>query len=145
LANGKRDFFMGFMGAVRSGFSNYVTFSGRARRSEYWYWVLFVVIVAFFALFLDMRFFPEWVTASAEVAEGMASAQATGGPITALVGLGLFLPGLAVTVRRLHDTDRRGWWILLGLIPIIGIIVLIVFYCTAGTPGPNRFGPDPKA
>ncbi len=79
------------------------------------------------------------------MAEGTASAQATGGPITALVGLGLFLPGLAVTVRRLHDTDRRGWWILLGLIPIIGIIVLIVFYCTAGTPGPNRFGPDPKA
>jgi uncharacterized membrane protein YhaH (DUF805 family) len=136
---------MGFMGAVRSGFSNYVNFSGRARRSEYWYWVLFAVIVAIIAIYLDMRYFPEWVTASAAVAEGTASAQATGGPITALVGLGLFLPGLAVTVRRLHDTDRRGWWILLGLIPIIGIIVLIVFYCTAGTPGPNRFGPDPKA
>ncbi len=136
---------MGFMQAVRSGFSNYVTFSGRARRSEYWFWVLFAIIVASIALVLDMRFFPDSVTATAGVEDGMASAQATGGPITALVGLALFLPGLAMTIRRLHDTDRSGWWILLGLIPIIGIIVLIVWYCTDGTRGSNRFGPDPKA
>jgi uncharacterized membrane protein YhaH (DUF805 family) len=61
-------------------------------------------------------------------------------PIWSLV---TFLPGLAMAVRRLHDTDRRGWWLLLSFIPLIGIIVLIVFWCFEGTRGPNRFGPDP--
>ena len=62
-----------------------------------------------------------------------------------LFALALVIPGLAVTVRRLHDTDRSGWTILLGLIPLIGAIMLLVFYCSEGTPGPNRFGDDPKA
>ena len=57
----------------------------------------------------------------------------------------MLLPSIAVAVRRLHDTDRSGWWILLGFIPIIGGIVLLVFYVLEGTQGPNRFGPDPKA
>ena len=62
-----------------------------------------------------------------------------------LVALGLIIPGIAVTVRRLHDTDRSGWFVLLALIPLVGAILLLVFYCTEGTRGPNRFGPDPKA
>jgi uncharacterized membrane protein YhaH (DUF805 family) len=60
-----------------------------------------------------------------------------------LFGLATFLPGLAVAVRRLHDIDRTGWWILLALIPLVGAIVLIIWYCTKGTDGPNRFGPNP--
>ena len=60
-----------------------------------------------------------------------------------LFGLATLLPGLAVAVRRLHDIDRTGWWILLALIPLVGAIVLIIWYCTKGTDGPNRFGPNP--
>jgi uncharacterized membrane protein YhaH (DUF805 family) len=60
------------------------------------------------------------------------------------VMLALLVPSLAVTFRRLHDTNRRGWWILIGLIPLIGAVVLFIFYLLDGTPGPNRFGPDPK-
>jgi uncharacterized membrane protein YhaH (DUF805 family) len=134
---------MSFTEAVRSGFSNYVTFSGRARRSAYWFWALFVILVTGLAFIIDGLLFPGLMTA--QVADGMASVQANGGPVVAVVGLALFLPGLAVTVRRLHDTDRSGWWILLALVPLIGIIVLIVWYCTEGTRGTNRFGPDPKA
>jgi uncharacterized membrane protein YhaH (DUF805 family) len=65
------------------------------------------------------------------------------GVITGIVGLALFLPSLAVGVRRLHDTDRSGWWLLIVLIPIIGWLVLLFFFVSPGTPGPNRFGPSP--
>ena len=67
------------------------------------------------------------------------------GLLSGLYTLAVLLPSIAVTVRRLHDTDRTGWWILLGFIPIIGGIVLLVFYVLEGTRGPNRYGPDPKA
>jgi uncharacterized membrane protein YhaH (DUF805 family) len=118
---------MNFTQAITSGFQNYVNFSGRAVRSEFWYWVLFAIIVSVVAKLIDLALF-----SSSDLS-----------PISALVGLALFLPGLAITVRRLHDGDRSGWWILLNLIPLIGAIVLIVWYCTRGTIGPNRFGPDP--
>jgi uncharacterized membrane protein YhaH (DUF805 family) len=134
---------MGFTEAVRSGFSNYVTFSGRARRSEFWFWSLFAIIASVVAMLVDGMLFPGLMTA--EVVDGMASVQSQGGPVTLIVGLALLLPGLAMAVRRLHDTDRRGWWLLIALIPIIGFIVLLVFYVTEGTRGPNRFGADPKA
>ena len=61
-----------------------------------------------------------------------------------LIMLGLLIPSLAVSIRRLHDTNRSGWWILIGLIPFLGALVLIVFYLLDGTPGPNKYGPDPK-
>lgn len=114
---------MGFGQAISSGFSNYVNFSGRACRSEFWFWALFVSI---------------------GVAVTMAIDNVIGMFITyPIFGLAMFLPGLAVTVRRLHDTDRSGWFILLGLIPLVGAIILLIWYCTKGTDGPNRFGPDP--
>ncbi len=62
-----------------------------------------------------------------------------------LVALALLIPGIAVTIRRLHDTDRSGWTLLFALIPLVGALLLLVFYITEGTSGPNRFGPDPKA
>jgi uncharacterized membrane protein YhaH (DUF805 family) len=113
---------MNFGEAVKSGFSNYVNFSSRAIRSEYWYWVLFVIL-------------GEIVTAIVDYVIGY---QVT----TTLFGLAVFLPGLAVTIRRLHDLDRTGWWFLLAFVPIVGWIILIVWYCTEGTKGANRFGPD---
>src|SRR5205085_9532491 len=108
--------------AIASGFSNYVNFSGRACRSEFWYWVLFAVVVSIVANVIDMII---------------------GIPAVGLItGLGLFLPGLAVTIRRLHDLDRTGWWFLLAFTGI-GWILLIIWDCMKGTTGPNSYGPDP--
>jgi len=117
---------MNFTQAITSGFQNYVNFKGRAARSEFWYWVLFAFIAGIVAGLIDLVLFG---------AAGISLLQN-------LVGLALFLPGLAVSVRRLHDIDRTGWWILIAF-TVIGIIVLIAWDCIRGTVGPNRFGPDP--
>jgi uncharacterized membrane protein YhaH (DUF805 family) len=113
---------MGFGEAIQTVFRKYAVFSGRARRPEYWYWVLFLVLISVFAGILDAAVF-DTDTSAFEI----------------LVALALLLPNLAVTVRRLHDTDRTGWWILIGALPIIGAIVLFVFACLPGTAGRNRF------
>ena len=114
---------MNFGAAIASGFSHYVNFSGRAIRSEYWYWVLFVILAEIVTSIIDY----------------VIGAQIT----TGLFGLATFLPSLAVAIRRLHDVDRSGWWLLLAFIPLVGTIILIVWFCARGTPGPNRFGSDP--
>jgi uncharacterized membrane protein YhaH (DUF805 family) len=119
---------MGFTEAIASGFRNYVNFSGRAARSEFWYWTLFAVLVSIVTSLIDHMLFSS---------SGVA-------PLNSLAGLALFLPGLAVSIRRLHDLDRTGWWFLL-VFTIIGAIVLLVWDCMKGTSGPNRFGPDPLA
>ena len=120
---------MGFGESISSVFRNYVNFAGRAPRSEFWYWVLFYFLLTIVVTIVDIMIAPD----------------ATVKPLSTLVGLGLFLPYLAVDVRRLHDIDRSGWWLLIGLIPLVGAILLIVWFCKAGTGGPNRFGPDPLA
>lgn len=117
---------MTFTKAIRSGFQNYVNFSGRAPRSEYWYWTLFSILVSIASALVDVALFPS-LNAS---------------PINTIVELALLLPGLAVSVRRLHDLDRTGWWLLL-ILTGIGAIVLLVWFCMRGTVAPNRFGPDP--
>ena len=115
---------MNFVEAIQSGFSNYVNFSGRAQRSAYWWWALFYFIVLIVAEILASVIF--------------------GSPVLYLIiTLALLLPTIALGVRRLHDTDRSGWWLLIAFIPLIGAIVLIVFFVQKGTTGPNRFGPDP--
>jgi uncharacterized membrane protein YhaH (DUF805 family) len=115
---------MTFGTAVSSVFTQYTGFSGRARRSEFWWYTLFAFVLYLVVALVD------------------AAMKTT--LLGLIVSLGLFLPSLAVTVRRLHDTGRSGWWILIGLIPLVGGIVLIVFECTDSEPGPNRFGPSPK-
>jgi uncharacterized membrane protein YhaH (DUF805 family) len=115
---------MGFTEAIQSGFRNYVTFSGRAARSEYWWFYLFTVLVNFAGGFLD----------------GLTGGV---GLINLAVFLGLILPTIAMAVRRLHDKDRSGWWLFIGLVPLIGILLILYWFVTRGTPGPNRFGPDP--
>jgi uncharacterized membrane protein YhaH (DUF805 family) len=117
---------MGFGEAIRTCFNKYATFSGRARRPEYWYWVLFGVLVGIAASILDA-----------------VIVDTSSGVFSILSSLGLLLPNLAVTVRRLHDIDRSGWWLLILLLPVAGAIVLFVFMCLRGTAGPNRFGEDP--
>jgi uncharacterized membrane protein YhaH (DUF805 family) len=113
---------MTFSDAISSGFRNYVGFSGRASRSEFWYWVLFTVLVGIVTTIIDL---------------GVLSSHVV--PFSSIWSLLTSLPLLAMGVRRLHDTDRSGWWWLLSLI-LIGIIILIVFWCSEGTRGSNRFG-----
>ncbi|MGH6780828.1 MAG: DUF805 domain-containing protein [Sphingomonadaceae bacterium] len=124
----------------------YAQFSGRSRRKEYWMYTLLVFIIYLVAMFLDSMLGFGSTDRYADMSETGASVgfNSSGGIITLIAMLALFIPSLAVGIRRLHDTDRSGWWILIGLIPLIGAIVLLVFYCTDGTKGPNRFGPDPK-
>jgi uncharacterized membrane protein YhaH (DUF805 family) len=111
--------------AVRSVLAQYIGFSGRARRSEYWYWVLAAGIVGLvlFILGLAAKIFLV---------------------LYYIWALAILLPNIGVLMRRLHDTDRSGWWIFIGIIPIVGAIVLIVFTCQDSTPGDNRYGPSPK-
>lgn len=130
---------MDFVSAIKSGFRKYVTFSGRASRSEYWWWALFYVLLFVVAGILDSILFP----GSTGVQAGDGRIAYSGGAISAIAGLALLLPSLAVTVRRLHDTDRSGWWVLISLIPLIGAIVLLFFLASKGTLGVNRFGQPP--
>lgn len=134
---------MGFTDAVRSCFGKYVTFSGRAQRSEYWWFALFSIIVVLIGLGIDLALNPD--LGSVTTTDGGFEAQTTGGPVTLVLYLLILLPSLAVAVRRLHDIDKAGWWLLIGLIPLIGGIILLIWYCTKGTLGPNRFGNDPLA
>lgn len=103
---------------------NYFGFSGRARRSEFWFFVLFYVIFYVAAAVIG---FAIHFTA-----------------LMLIVGLVHFIPLLAVSWRRLHDTDRSGGWYFINCIPLIGFIIFLVFTCSEGTAGPNKFGPDPK-
>ncbi len=119
---------MNFVEAVKSGFRNYVNFSGRAVRSEYWYWTLFATVVAVVFGTIDQLLYPGDEMGAFSV-------------VDIIVSLALLLPGIAVSVRRLHDIDRTGWWLLLGL-TIIGGLVLLYWACVRGTAGPNRFGPE---
>ena len=110
----------------------YVTFSGRARRTEYWMFLLFNIIFMIVAIVLDNLF--------KTTVAGLPY-----GAIYYIYSLAVFLPSLAVTVRRLHDVDKSGAMIFVALIPIVGSIWLLVLDCTEGTRGNNKYGPDPKA
>ena len=103
----------------------YAEFSGRARRQEFWMFGLFNFLAALVAGFLD----------------GLLG---TGGALYGLYYLAALIPTIAVTARRLHDTDRSGWWQLIGFIPLIGWVILLVFFCLDSQPGENRFGSNPK-
>lgn len=116
---------MSFSEAVKDGFDHYVNFEGRASRSSFWWWVLFAVIASIVANILD---------SAVDVAI-----------FSVIVGLGLLLPGLSKAIRRLHDTGRTGWWVLIGLIPLIGFIVLLIFYLEKSEPADNQYGPVPAA
>jgi len=118
---------VGFADAIRKCFNNYATFSGRARRSEYWWFALFAVIVGV-------------------VLEGLLAATKSPifGILFAVFWLAIIIPTLAVTVRRLHDTGRSGWWYFIILVPFIGGLVLFVFTLMDSQPQQNQFGPSPK-
>jgi uncharacterized membrane protein YhaH (DUF805 family) len=120
---------MDFWQAIRSVFSKYATFAGRAPRSELWFWILFTTLAGTGAGIVDQTI---------DVLIGY-----DWGALGTLWGFGTLVPFLAVCVRRLHDIDRRGWWLLLFFIPFFGGVVLIVWFCFPGTRGYNRFGANP--
>ncbi|MFD0316565.1 DUF805 domain-containing protein [Streptomyces flavalbus] len=105
----------------------YAEFSGRARRKEYW---MFMLIAALIYVVL--------------IVVGLAVGGAEAVWIPGIFGIAMLVPGLAVAVRRLHDIGRTGWWLLVGVIPIVGDIVLLVFSCLDSQPGVNKHGPNPK-
>jgi uncharacterized membrane protein YhaH (DUF805 family) len=151
---------MGFGEAIRICLSKYVDFNGRAPRSEYWWFVLFALLVGIATALIDRVVAPGYVAAHGR------------GPVSMVASLALLLPSLAVSVRRLHDIDRTGWWILIVYVAVLVLafvaigaaftghaaaalimllimlalcVWLIVWFATKGTAGPNRFGPDPLA
>ena len=124
---------MNMIEAVKAVFSKYATFEGRARRAEYWWFVLFNLIVS---VILGAAF-------GGGHGMGEGGMMMGGNLVSTIWSLATLLPSIAVGARRLHDIDRSGWWLLIGFLPLIGWIVLLVFFVKSGTPGPNRFGTDP--
>lgn len=126
----------------------YAQFSGRSRRKEYWMYTLFLILVGIVLGIVES------ILGLGGQATLTSETSATGAFFGAIINRGLlanlftlatFIPSLAVGVRRLHDTNRSGWWYLLLFVPLIGAIVLLVWFCTAGTPGSNDYGDDPKS
>ncbi|MFQ5624186.1 MAG: DUF805 domain-containing protein [Paracoccaceae bacterium] len=124
---------MGLLEAAKHCMSHWITFSGRAPRSEYWWFTLFAVLL----------------NLALQIVSGMAMSQGGAIAILALmaayllVSIFLGIAGISAAVRRLHDKDRSGWWYWIMLVPVVGVILLLVWFCQRGTQGPNRFGPDP--
>lgn len=111
--------------------SKYTVWIGRATRSEYWYFILFTTLISAGLNMIDL-------------AVGTFNEQANQGLLGGLFALFIFLPSIAVFVRRLHDTGRSGWWFWILLVPIIGVIVILVFFCTDSQEEANQYGPNPK-
>ena len=127
---------MSFATAVKSFWSNYTNFKGRARRSEYWFIQLFLVVTNIAVAVIDLALM------NGDVERFIANG---GGGIVGLIWIfATILPALAVLIRRLHDTNRSGWWALIGLVPLAGAIVVLVFTVEDSNKGDNRYGASPK-
>ncbi len=116
---------MSFTDAIQSCFNNYANFNGRARRSEYWYFFLFYAVISI-------------------VLSALARNSSIFSFISGIVSLALLIPNLAVSVRRLHDIGRSGWYYLISFIPVVGQIIMIVWFCQDSVPGTNMYGMNPK-
>lgn len=114
-----------------SALKKYAVFNGRARRKEYWLFMLCNIIVTIVLGLVDMTL-------------GLYSEESGFGLLSGLYALAVIIPSIALSIRRLHDTGRSGWWILISLVPVIGPLVLLVFYVMDSTPGDNEYGPNPK-
>ena len=122
----ERMFSVGFGDAVKSGFRNYVVFRGRARRSEYWFWALFLVLAD--AVLVGL------------VSTGVSALAVIGG----VAFVAVLPPTLAVAIRRLHDTGKSGWFMLLYFVPLVGPLILLIWFCMDSASGVNKHGPNPK-
>jgi len=131
---------MTFSNSVKVCFSKFTTWQGRASRSEYWYFLLFYLAVIIAAAVIDNVSGTAFTSPNYMTGEEQSVGY---GYLYVLANLLLFLPGLSVLVRRLHDTNRTGWWYWLTLVPLVGIIVVVVWLCSKGTAGANNYGSDP--
>lgn len=122
----------GFVGAIKTCFRKYCVFRGRASRSEYWYWILFIALINFVLV----------ITTAAIDDEGSAAALILS-LVGRIFGIVIFLPAIGVAVRRLHDIGKSGWWWWINWIPFIGTLILLVFYIRASDIGPNQYGAQP--
>jgi uncharacterized membrane protein YhaH (DUF805 family) len=109
----------------------FAVFTGRAQRKEYWMFLLINLLITFGLAFIDG-------------ATGLGDVQSGYGLLSGLYTLAVLIPGLAVSVRRLHDTGRSGWWVLVALIPVIGALILLIMMVRDSDPGQNQYGPNPK-
>jgi uncharacterized membrane protein YhaH (DUF805 family) len=109
----------------------YAVFEGRAGRKEYWFFILFNILISMALGYVD------WLTGNINPETGL-------GILSGIYALGVMLPGMAVSVRRLHDTDRSGWWLLITFVPVIGAIVFLYFMVLDSNPETNEYGPTPK-
>jgi uncharacterized membrane protein YhaH (DUF805 family) len=125
---------MGFGEAIKSCWGKYAEFHGRAPRSEYWYWFLFMLLTIVAGIIA-------WGISSLVLGRTIATVIFL--IVAVFWALAMLLPSLAVAIRRLHDTNSSGWWYLVTFVPYVGGWVMIVWYCIKGTPGENRFGYDP--
>ncbi|MCR5474575.1 MAG: DUF805 domain-containing protein [Lachnospiraceae bacterium] len=116
---------MSFVESIQTVLGKYCDFQGRARRSEYWWYTLAYCVVS-------------------GILSGLAQNSTLFGVISGIFSLALLLPSLGVSVRRLHDINKSGWWLLIGLIPIIGWIILLIWEVKDSDPGDNQYGPNPK-
>jgi uncharacterized membrane protein YhaH (DUF805 family) len=107
----------------------YALFNGRARRKEFWLFILFSVLISI-------------VLASIDSATGLTKSGFS--PLHSLYVLAVLVPSVAVSVRRLHDTGHSGWWLLISLVPLVGAVVLLIFMVQDSEPGRNQYGPNPK-
>ncbi len=127
---------MNFGTAIRAFWSNYANFKSRARRSEYWFIQLFLVLANLATAAIDFALM------NGDVNRFIANG---GGGIVGLIWIiATIVPALAVLIRRLHDTNRSGWWALIGLVPFVGAIILLVFTIEDSNNGVNKFGASPK-
>ncbi len=115
-------------------FRRYATFSGRAYRQEFWLFLLWSLVVSLLLSIIDRK--AGWMVVQEEQIEM--------GWLQLVYAVATLVPTLALSARRLHDIGRSGWWQLIGAIPFVGLIVMIIWFATPGTPGPNRYGPDPR-
>lgn len=123
--------------ATRTVISKYAVFSGRASRQEYWWWVL-----AMFLLFAVLRVV-DGVLVAPLIGFAVFAPNA-GQPLSMLAALLLVVPAISVGVRRLHDIGKSGWWVLVGLVPVLGTVILLYYYVQRGNEGPNQYGvPEP--
>lgn len=113
------------------GWRKFAVFHGRARRKEYWFFFLFNFLIAFVLGFIDG-------------VAGTFNPEIGIGVLGGLYSLAVLIPSISIAVRRLHDIDKRGWWIFILLIPLLGVIIFLLFMIRDSTPGENRFGPNPK-
>ena len=129
---------MGLFEAVKTVFSKYATFQGRASRSEYWFFYLFNILLEIGLLIVGLIL-------GAIVGDGTGALAGMGIAyvLLCIYGLIALIPSISVFVRRMHDIGRSGWWYWLALVPLVGVIVLLVFLLTGSDRGDNQYGPEP--